>query len=144
MKEVKVKVATVLKIVRGNKEKHDIILKSALEAYWEKAEDILKKCLLDIEKKKTINQYLDLPVPTNHSADYDRVIRMMELSVDKNVILDDVSFSKFILNNWDWKQEFIRITTAYIGYSGYSGVSGSAGPSGRCSYPEAEEALETF
>jgi len=144
MKEVKVKVAEVLKIVRGNKAKHDLILKSALEAYWEKAEDILKKCLMDIEKRKTINQYLDLPVPTNHGVDYDRVIRMMELSVDKNVILDDVSFSKFILNNWDWKQEFVRVTTAYIGYSGYSGAGGIAGASGRSGYPEAEEALETF
>ncbi len=141
MKEVKVKVAEVLKIVKANKKKHDVILKAALEIYWGKAKDVLNKCLSDIEQRKTINSYLDLPVPTDHSIDYDRVIRMMELSVDKNVILDDVSFSKFILNNWDWKQEFVRITTSYLGYSGYSGMSGYAGTSG---YSEAEDALETF
>jgi hypothetical protein len=139
MKEVKVRVEEVLKIVRKNKGKHDMIYKAATEAYWEKAEKVLNKCLKDIRNKKIISAYLDLSVPTDHGSDYERVIRMMELSVDKDIVLDDVSFSKFILNNWDWKQEFVRITRTYAGFGGFSGYAGVSGYKG-----SPQEALDTF
>ena len=43
LQEIKVARTDVLKIVQENKEKHDGILKTAIEGYWIDAESYLKK-----------------------------------------------------------------------------------------------------
>lgn len=43
LREIKVSRQEILKIVKENKEKHDLILKGAIEGYWLDAESFLKK-----------------------------------------------------------------------------------------------------
>lgn len=52
LQEIKVSREEVLKIVQENKEKHDLILKDAIEGYWLNAETFLKK-----NEKEQLDQF---------------------------------------------------------------------------------------
>lgn len=62
LQEIKVSRENVLTIVRENKEKHDGILKTAIEGYWIEAESYLKK--YDKEQVEQINKSHKLQLKT--------------------------------------------------------------------------------
>jgi len=142
MKEVNVDVKQVLEIVKENKDKHNVIYQAALEGYWKKAEKLLRQKLREVSKHKKIEVFLELPFPENHEKDYDRVIRMLELSTDKVVTLDQLSFSQIVLNDWQWKESFKFVNSGYIGFTG---PAGSEGATGRCGgSPDLKDTFDKF
>jgi hypothetical protein len=145
MKEVNVDVKKILEIVKDNKDKHNIIYQAALEGYWKKAGKLLRQKLRDISKHKHIEVFLDLPFPENHEKDYDRIIKMLELSTDSIVTLDQNSFSQIVLNDWSWKESFKFTNSGYIGFTGPSGSGGVSGRSGGVSgTPDLKDTFDKF
>lgn len=59
------------------------------------------------------NNTLDLKYPEDHSKDYDRAIRKIELSVYDQISLSDQEFECYVLNNWDWKDTFLGLSATY-------------------------------
>ncbi len=95
----------------------------------------------------TWNSQLGLIYPENHSNDYERVIRMMQASVYDEVRLTEQEFDTYVLNNWEWKKNFIANNSAYVNKSisskdfigfmnsqGVNGPKGDQGPIGEASY----------
>lgn len=147
MSEVVMKKEELLNHLVENKAKHDVILATAIDGYWDMAKTKLeaKKAALDtqlseqkaiidnefakisakIESKQELpNQIfiravnmdasLGLVYPQDHSQDYDRAIRMMQSSVFEQVQLSVAEYDAYVLNNWEWKTNFILNTTAYV------------------------------
>jgi coenzyme F420-reducing hydrogenase alpha subunit len=70
---------------------------------------------------------LGLVYPQDHSRDYDKAIRMMQASIYDEVKLSESEFDAYVLNNWEWKNNFIASNSAYIGKNAkYSRVSSQA------------------
>jgi len=121
----------LLEALKTNKKKYKELYELAVKNYWKLAVLKLTKMLERAKAKRKI-EFLNITLPVNHENDYDLVIKMLEFSEDKNISLTPAEFSKYILNDWSWKSEFIGVTTvlakgAYYGYSGISGYSGYAG-----------------
>lgn len=55
-----------------------------------------------------------LVYPQDHSRDYDRAIRMMEASIYDDVKLSVSEFDAYVMNNWEWKNNFVNTNSAYI------------------------------
>lgn len=149
----------LLEVVKKNLEKHNELYKIAVDSYWKLAEKKLIKMLDRVKNKRKIDTYLNITEPSNHEKDYQLIISMLEFSEDKKILLTPQEFSKYVMNDWLWKQEFkstafanytglvsSRITdhsSSYYGYSGYSGynglgVSGDSGLSGMSGNTEDE------
>ena len=67
---------------------------------------------------------VSLPFPISHSDDYQKAIRMLELSIYDQVTLSSTEFDQFVLNNWAWKIDFLTSTVTYLGISGCSANTG--------------------
>lgn len=175
MSEVVMKKEELVTKLVENKAKHDTVLATAIQGYWELAKDKMaeKRKQLEaqlgewreeaeraftkidkqIEGKQILPHYiavkavnvdtnLNLIYPEDHSQDYERAIRMMEASVFDQVQLTVDEFDAYVLNNWEWKKNFLAANTLYVdtyrgkyktmvsGVAGAVGAIGAAGPQG--------------
>jgi hypothetical protein len=65
-----------------------------------------------IEKGRIHAKFEALPVPVDHTIDYDRVIRLVELDINDTMTLDEAEVGMYVMDDWHWKREF-QTTNAY-------------------------------
>jgi hypothetical protein len=57
--------------------------------------------------------HIILAVPSHHLKDYDRALKMLDMSVEEEVILTAIEFSQYIADKWSWKASFDSTGMAY-------------------------------
>ncbi len=116
MHSVKINKLELLRIIRENKAKHVSEFNEAVEDYKALAVKIAKHNLElantgDLDKIKDMKS---VPTaPTSYEADYNRAARMLELSVDDVIELEDVVFNQLVLDEWAWKRSFTTSSMLY-------------------------------
>lgn len=116
MRSVKMNKDELLKIVRENKIKHVKEYEEAVGDYKALVYKIASDNLVlarteDLDKFKEIKS---LPsAPRSYQNDYTRAIRMLELSVDTVIELEDDVFNQLVLDEWVWKQSFTTSNVMY-------------------------------
>lgn len=116
MRSVKVEKNELLKIVRENKKKHVKEFEESVKDYKKGAITIAKK---HVELAKTgdldeIARIKAMPQkPTSYEKDYDRAIRMLELSVEDTIELEEDIFNQLVLDEWTWKNAFVASASLY-------------------------------
>ena len=112
MESVKVNKLELLKIVRENKEKH---IKEYNEAVNDFKLAVIKICNenMEIVESGKLDVKFMPAKPTSYEANYARAIRMLEMSVDDTVELDQYEFAKLVQDEWEWKQAFSTSNSAY-------------------------------
>lgn len=116
MKTVIVKTDELINIVRENRDNHRSLFEEALEGYRKQAEDILKDHIERIRRGKVSEVRVYMPAPQDHTKDYDRVIKMLEMTLQADqftVELDQSTFSQYVQDDWSWKDEFVSSYNAY-------------------------------
>ena len=113
MKDITMKKSVLLDKLRGNQKAHKAIFDEAVEGYKEQALRLLEEHLKHIRTGKMIEVSVHLPVPENHTRDYDRVIAMMELDIAETVALSEADFAQYVLDDWKWKRQFLESSKAY-------------------------------
>ncbi len=116
MRSVKLNRDELLNIVRNNKEKHIAEYNEAVEDYKNAAIKLAKENLKlantrDLERLVQIKALPSAPV--SYSDNYDRAIRMFELSVEHVIELDEHIFNQLVLDEWQWKQQFSVASALY-------------------------------
>lgn len=51
--------------------------------------------------------------PPDHSKDYKRVIRMLEMATTAEVSITEGEFSRYVMDEWEWKEGFSAATNKY-------------------------------
>ncbi len=109
----------LLEVLRKNREAHRATYLKAAEGYRNAVELALESALKYIRDGQAIAPNLarmtSLTIPTEHTKDYDRVIRMLEMSTADEITVTETQFSQFVLDDWSWKQAFIGSTSRYSG-----------------------------
>ena len=116
MHSVKINKLELLRIIRENKAKHVSEFNEAVEDYKALAVKIAKHNLEitntgNLDKIKYIKIFPT--APTSYEADYNRAARMLELSVDDVIELEDVVFNQLVLDEWAWKRSFTTSSMLY-------------------------------
>jgi len=116
MRNVNLNKTELLEIVRANKEKH-------VKEFNESVEDYKKAALKLTEENLALAQSGDLDKiakirslpskPTSYEDAYTRAIRMLELSVDAVIELEEHIFNQLVLDEWSWKQNFTASSALY-------------------------------
>ena len=116
MRSVKINKKELLSIVRENKEKHVKEYKESVEDYKAAA---LKVAAEHVELAKTgeLNKIAKIKAmpsaPSSYEKEYDRAIRMLELSVEKEIEVEEDVFNQLVLDEWHWKNAFVASASLY-------------------------------
>lgn len=113
MDNVTVNKDELLAILKTNRDQHQTIFQQALTGYKAEAVRQLKRHLAEVESGRVKAVNVMLPVPENHTKDYDRAIRMVEMSVDTQLEIDEASFGQYVMDDWRWKRQFLTSSSAY-------------------------------
>jgi hypothetical protein len=116
MRQVKVKKEELLTLLMSNRNAHRGEFEKAQEGYRKRMIEELDQMLEDAKAGRKIQAYVALPEPQDHTKDYDRVIKMVEMSVDPVLELDGTMFAQFVMDDWAWKAEFTATNSYYVSH----------------------------
>lgn len=116
MNAVKINRLELLGIVRENATKHVATYEEAVEDYKKAVLKIATDNLVlaqssDLEKFTKIKNNISPPV--NYATSYTRAIRMLELSVEEVIEVEEDVFNQLVLDEWTWKNNFVATSAMY-------------------------------
>ncbi len=103
MQTVKIDRIQLLEIVKENLLKHVAEYKIAVVGYREAYIKRLSDALANVDTVGVDRNLLaHLPEPENHQKEYERVIRMLAMSADNFIELEEYDFNQYVLDEWAW------------------------------------------
>lgn len=116
MRSVKINKSELLTIVRENKEKHVREFNESVEDYKAAAikvaqEHVELAATGDLDKIAKIKAMPSRP--SSYEDSYTRAIRMLELSVEDVIELEEDIFNQLVLDEWTWKHSFVASSALY-------------------------------
>jgi hypothetical protein len=119
LKTVNINKIQLINILKENLKKHAEDLDKVLINYRQEMIIKFQDHLTMFKTANTPKDIMELELnmwpqkPISHIDDYNKALRMAELSVDDVIELDEREFSKFVMDEWAWKQEFEMTKTLY-------------------------------
>jgi tetrahydromethanopterin S-methyltransferase subunit A len=116
MNSIKMKRLELLDIVRANKEKH---ITEFAESVIDYKALVLKNATLNLKLAKSgdLEQFKGLKgavaAPTSYEDSYKRAIRMLELSIEDIIEVEEDVFNQLVLDEWSWKRSFLVGNSMY-------------------------------
>jgi len=113
MQTVKIEKAALLAIVRENREKHRAIFLEAQEGFRAQAIAELDRLLENAKAGRRIPRSWSMLAPVDQTKEYDRVLKMLEMSVDDIVELSQHDFARYVMDDWEWREQFLASNARY-------------------------------
>lgn len=116
MRAVRLNREQLLEILRENQKKHLLDYEASVLDF---KSAVLKLAQANVKLAKTgaldeIAKMKRVPTaPVSYAESYSRAIRMLELSVDDIIELDDAKFAQLVQDEWQWKHEFQVASALY-------------------------------
>lgn len=116
MNSIKMNRLELLAIVRENKEKHIAEFIEAVADYKVLVLQVAKANLV-LAKTAELGEFKKIkPLPSapqSYETSYARAIRMLELSVEEIIEVEEDVFNQLVLDEWDWKRNFTVSNAMY-------------------------------
>lgn len=103
----------LLEILNANKLAHRAIFEEAVEGYRAKASETLNENLDLLKANKNHRITIYLQAPEDHTHDYERIIKMIEMTTDEFVSLQEIDFKSYVMDDWQWSQQFYASNSSY-------------------------------
>ncbi len=114
---VVVKKAELIAVLKSNRDNHRQEFEKALDGWKILAIQTLEERLTDARKGVHKAVFINLPMPEDHTRDYDRRIRMYEMDVEDTVEMDEHEFAQYVEDDWGWKQGWTTSNATYMAAS---------------------------
>lgn len=118
MKTVTIQKSKLTEILTKNRADHREIFLKAQEGY--RAAVIL---LLDEQLKRArdgkdadIQKFIAVTQPEDHTEDYDRVLSMLEMSVDDTIEVTSEEFRNYVQDKWNWSRSWALSNSGYTSH----------------------------
>jgi len=124
MKQVRVKKDDLLAILKKNKAEHGDIFKKAQDKFREvamKEMDRQLKAARDGEPF-VLERVARLIQPKNYTGEYDRAIKMLEMSVDDTIEITSQEFQNFVQDIWNWSRDWALSNSGYVKSGKFAGL----------------------
>jgi hypothetical protein len=112
-----IKKQELLGIITKNRDAHKDIFLKACEGFQKEMLKRLAQKMKLIRAGRLVNSYVDLPIPEDHTRDYNRVIRMIELDTRDTIQLTEAEFTQFVMDDWAWKKQWVSTASNYTAMS---------------------------
>ena len=105
----------LLATLKTNREKHRETFERAVEVFRRRAEYDLRELISKIHKGE-IPRFVGvhLPIPEEHTEDYDRAIHMLENSINDTATLSEHAYAQLVDDDWGWARDFATNTASYL------------------------------
>lgn len=112
LRSIRVDKSVLLKELRRNRDTHYSAYVETVTNWLQVSKKTLEQMLAKIDSEDF--EPLHIPSkPMSHLGDYDRVIKMLELSKDSEFILTERDFQRYVMDVWDWSGSFKLESTMY-------------------------------
>jgi alpha-D-ribose 1-methylphosphonate 5-triphosphate diphosphatase PhnM len=115
---IRVNVKDLTDRIQENRDKHREEFEKAIVGFKIEAEEALEKALDRARKGLVQNVYVSLTMPQDHTPDYDRVLTMLKMTVDDTLELTETDAARYVLDDWEWKQQWVTANASYLATSG--------------------------
>ena len=99
--------------LQDNREKHREVFLEAQKGYRVAVIEELDKMLHDARSGNEIKRQVTWPKPEDHTDEYDRSIRMLEMCVDDIIQISAEDFEQLVMDNWGWKRNWTNVVSNY-------------------------------
>lgn len=103
----------LLRVLRGNREKHRTVFLAALEGYRTRMTEILEDTVKQLAAGKTPEIHLVYARPEDHTREYDRIIGMVEMDQGDDFVLDESTYAQYVNDDWTWRRQWAATTVSY-------------------------------
>ena len=115
MQTVTVNKLSLIDIITKNRDGHSDRYEKAWAGYRKEAIETLEDHLSALKDGKRIAHVRMDSAPTDHTEDYDRVLEMLNMSVDDTIELSNGEFQQYVQDDWNWSQMWNVSNTKYLG-----------------------------
>lgn len=113
MEIVKVKREDLLKTLQKNRTEHREIFLEAIDGYRKAAMKALEDRIREAKANKRVSLHFRLEEPQDQTKQYDRIIKMLEMSVDEVIELTQQEFANYVMDDWSWMDQFLHSNVSY-------------------------------
>lgn len=114
MQVVTVNKDELLSALKANRDKHAKEFEEVQLAYERSVVEALEEALARAKDGVEFKTWFqDLTVPESHVKEYDRVIKMLEMSVKSEITIDSTQFNQYVMDEWGWRRGFEAVSAAY-------------------------------
>ncbi len=114
---IKVNKADLVAKITEERDKHKALYDEAVVVYKTRfvreAERFARDAVDRANDGLVFVQFTWLPVPEEHTEDFDRAIEMLAWEVEDEVTLSEHDFATLVQNQWGWARAFASNTTSY-------------------------------
>lgn len=113
MQSVVVSKKELLEKLEANRTRHAELYKEAQEGFRQLAIEKMEENLSKAKDGGSIELYIQLQPPQDHTEEYDNIIEMVKMSVDDQIELMAHDFQQFVLDKWQWSRQVLEVNTSY-------------------------------
>jgi hypothetical protein len=113
METVTVKKDELLETLRKNRKEHRETFLEALDGYHKAALKALADRIEEAKNNKRVHLSFRLEQPKDQTKEYDRIIRMLEMSVASEVELTQQEFANYVMDDWSWMEQWLASNAGY-------------------------------
>ena len=116
MKQVRVYKAKLLLILKKNRSEHREVFLQAQKTFRVVAIKALDAQLKAARKGRPFElaNLVRLTAPEDHTADYDRSIQMLDMSVETEIVISEQEFQNYVQDIWNWSREWAGSNMRYV------------------------------
>lgn len=116
MDDIQINKEKLLAQLRTNLGKHHETYERAVEEYHRQQVKLLERLLEDAKHGKPVDHFAlsRMPVPEDHTSDYEVAIEMLELEERDTVLLDHNSYMRYYRDEWEWRRAWHANTVSYV------------------------------
>jgi len=114
MRQITVDKADLKVRLQTNRASHHSTYLKAVEVYRKKAAELAKEQAELLLRGEIRVIVVNLPVPEDHTDDYDRALQMLDWDKGSVTILTEDEFRQYVQDDWGWQRSFATNTTSYL------------------------------
>ena len=114
MESITVRKTDLLAALRENRGGHRAAFEAAQEGWRATIIEELDRRLADARAGRRVDSRFMIPEPEDHTTDYDRVIRMVEMEVNDTIAVPEHDFRCYVMDDWDWMASWTASNSGYV------------------------------
>lgn len=114
MKGAYIEKKKLLEIIKKNRDSHADVVKRAIVGYRKHAAEKFQELLKKVNNGEDFDNFISFTEPQDHTADYDRVIKMLEMSTAESIELEDWEFRNYVQDEWEWSKQAFMANSTYL------------------------------
>jgi len=107
MEDIRVSKDELMQRLDVNRACHRAAFEEAISGFREEVIRVLDITIDDAKAGRDVKANFSFVKPEDHSADYDRALEMLRMSLDDEIVLAEDDFQCFVMDDWGWKGKFV-------------------------------------